>query len=151
LPSRIAGGPLGGRLEFALREEEALGDLEVEAKFEKLVIDARREIARNRESLLTEILGEEIDHLGRAGLALRPELAGALEEAFEREDDVEGGVFPHAAELERADDGVFLAARAEGDEGVGHAHAAEVERVGAAFGIGVEEGIRGQVERVVEL
>ena len=76
------------------------------------------------------------------GLRRRVDEGGEAGRGHEREDDVEGGGFLDAAEFEGADHGVFLAAEAEGDEGVGDADAAEIERVRAALSVGVEEGWR---------
>jgi hypothetical protein len=79
---------------------------------------------------------------GGAGLALRPNLAGFGHVGFEGENAVEGGAALYPSKFKGADDGVFLAVSGERDERVGHADAAQVEGIGAAFGVGVEEGRR---------
>ena len=133
------GGGLGGCLDLALGKECAFRHFEIEAEFEEFFVNARGEIGGHGETRLPKIFRHEGDDLRRADLALRPEFAGALEKILQREDDVEvGGAFD-ATEFERADDGVFFAAQAEAHERVGHLDPAEVERVGAMFGGGVEE------------
>src|SRR4051812_24241523 len=65
-PRRAAAVPLadgrgfGRRLKFALREQGALGDHEVEAEFVELFVDRRGEIARNGEAGLAQFLRDEI-------------------------------------------------------------------------------------------
>ena len=133
------GGGFSGGFDFARGEERAVGDFEVEAEFEEFFVNPGGEIFGNREARLREILCEEINKLGGAGFAFRPEVAGALYVKLQREDDVERGRFFDPPEFERADHGVFLAAQAEGDERVGHVNATEIKRVGTPRGVGVKE------------
>jgi hypothetical protein len=96
-------------------------------------------IVRHGEAAHAVLAGEEANHLGRTGAPVRPGLAGALVIALQRQDVVEAGGFPQAAEFECPHDGDPAAATAEGHKGIGHLDAAKIEGVGTAVGVGVEE------------
>lgn len=125
--------------DFPFRKERAGGDFEIETEFEEFVENSRGEIVRDGEAGLFELFRDEENHLGGTDCALGPEFASALHIGLKGENTIEVGGLFNPAKLQGTDDGVFLAAEAKGHERVGDIDAAEIERVGAAFGVGVEE------------
>ena len=132
-------GGLPRGLDFPLGEQQAVGELELQAELGESEVEGSGKIVRDPESALAVGPGEGGDDLGNAGLGAVA-LLGLGQPRLLRQDDVEGAGALDAAEFQRPLRGDLLPAGAKGNERVVHLDPAEIEHVGAGVGVGVKEG-----------
>ena len=148
------GGGLGVGLDLAIGKHRAVGRLEFHAEGAQFQEEGDGKVIGDAEA--ADVVGarELGDDLGRADLAAGPTRGGAGVPVGEGQDGVEGAGLLDPPEFEGVLERDALFADPEGDEGVMHADAAEVELIGAGAGVGVEQGRKsgsGHEEREVEL